>query len=156
MPDNNKQDSGVYEHFDRRSQDTRNVLCCVVEAVADDGCFIDVRPVFNRRVMDEQTRSVSHEQMGLIVDVPTPVIAGIKVTPEIGDHGTLIFSDMPIDNYVVDGLPDVEEVSRFHDYSDAMYIPADFRCSNAADAVITITGNVVNITGLLTVNGVPV
>lgn len=133
----NKTESSAYENGMHQQEDLRVCMLCEVLEVGD--CLLTVRPAYSERVMDEQGRTVSHSPMGEIIDVPVPVIMQIKYYPEVGDHGFLIFHDVAIDEYIVNGgTAELNEQSRSHDYSDALFVPADYRCDKAKDPIMTI------------------
>ena len=112
-------------------------MACVVTAVND--CTVDVKPAFQERVMDKVGRTVSHQDMHVIEDVPIEVIGGVLFVPNVGDHGLLTFHDVSLDEYLDSGqIVPLNSVSRHHDYTDAIFRLSDIRCSAFGEANIIV------------------
>lgn len=137
MIDYNKALSHNREDADHLARDFRVSMVCRVEDV--NGCQVDVIPAFRERIMDKQSRTVSHEPMQVIEDVPVTTVGGIAFEVVTGDHGLLIFHDVSLDEYLdQETVVDLEEVSRSHDYTDAIFLPFDIRCKATSEAKIKI------------------
>jgi len=126
--DYNKGLSYQREGSDRLNRDFRVCMACVVTEV--NGCKVSVVPAFRERIMDKSGRNVSHEQMQEIEDVPLAIVGGVKFEVEEGDHGLIYFHDVSLDEYLdSEVISDLSSVSRHHDYTDAIFLPFDIRCS---------------------------
>ena len=161
MSDYNKELSYDYEDRDHHSRDTR--VCMAVEVIAVNGCLVDVVPAYQERVMDKVGRSVSHDDMHTIEDVPIEVIGGIRFVPKVGDHGLITFHDVSLDEYLAaETIVPLNEVSRCHDYTDAIYRPSDIRCSAFGNASIVVDDGEITIGSVritqnnIFINGVPI
>ena len=137
MNDYNKQLSHHREDSEHLSRDLRVCMVCLVEEV--NGCVVNVIPAFRERIMDKQNRTVIHEPMQTIEDVPVSTIGGISFEVSEGDYGLLIYHDVSLDEFLdSESITDLEEVSRSHDYTDAIFLPFDIRCTATDDAKIKI------------------
>lgn len=144
MSDYNKDLSASREESDRLTRDLRVCMACVVVNVND--CTVDVMPAFEERIMSKSGRGVTHEPMQIIEDVPKPIIGGIDFEVNEGDHGLIFFHDVSLDDYLdTEAVRPLEGVSRHHDYTDAVYLPFDLRCSSKAKARISVTADSVTV-----------
>ena len=149
MNDSNKAASRTYEEDDLRSRDLRVSMVCQVVSV--DDCICSAVPAFRERVLDRQGRTISHQDMQAIEDVPIATIGGISFDVNVGDHGLLIFHDVSLDEYLdSQAIADLDSVSRFHDYTDAIFLPLDIRCNARGSSNIRVSD------GEITINGLPV
>lgn len=154
--------------IDNAMLNTHTSLPCIVDTVNDDGT-VNATPAI-KRIKTDNTEYV----LPVIPSIPVlyPGNERYRITFPIqkGDEGYLMFSERDIGNFLSDGVVSKPLVLRKHDLSDAVFIPtaiSDVRRPNSTpadglkledvlgNASIQLQGGSVNITGTLTINGVP-
>ena len=178
VSDNTSDSEALRVATDRQMLDYRTAIPGVVESVAPDGTWVNVRPAVNMvQSLDGQTKDVPMPVLQKVpLMIPGSKTLGLFVCVPVvaGDDGLLVVCDRAIDNWQfgsgVSRSPDAPS-PRHHDLTDAVFIPGLQRMSGAIDAyptngieIRTTDGAVklrvdqegVFITGNLTVSGVVV
>ena len=162
--------NGESELYERMSMDFRSMMPCVVVSVSKDRKHVDCMPAIRERESsNDGERGIDHVEMAIIEDVPVGVLgceAGyISVKTKVGCNGMMVFADHDVSEYDNSGAGQAVASSRFHDYSDAVFLPFEFSSSRAQEplsydiamgtkkAHIGITDRLIKLVGNVEISG---
>lgn len=100
-------------------------LPCIVQSYNQDQMTVDVQPTIRERVIDE-SGGISYVNYPLLINVPIvfPSCGNFHITfpVNLGDECLVVFSDLAIDNWWVNGNVQNPIEQRRHDLSDGFAI----------------------------------
>lgn len=145
----------IAENQRKFSKDTYSYLHGIIVGIDFANWMVDVfvvnkAPRYNSGI----SRSPVYEEKQTLVGVPLADVMGIRMVPEIGMHGMLKFHDTDIENYWASRDISEPKTTRFHDYSDAIFIPSEVAIrGKRPDPYITIGCGFVHVHTDLQVDG---
>lgn len=107
---------------------TRCSIPCIVQSYNPEQNTVECQPAIREKLISEDA-TVSYSQIPLLLNVPVVFPGGsffhLKFPIKQGDECLVVFSDLSIDNFWLNGNVQNPVESRRHDLSDGIAIPCN-------------------------------